>query len=389
MNAKREISTARDPLLFTPGPLTTSLTVKQRMLRDIGSWHREFVTLVTDIRHRLLKLAGLSDAEGWEAVLMQGSGTYGVESVFQSCVPRHGKVAVLVNGAYGERMVQMLEQAGIDRTVIRVEENVPLPAAQLGALLDRDSSVTHVAAVHCETTTGILNPIQSLGLIAHDHGKVFIVDAMSSFGGVPVNLEDCGIDCLISSANKCIEGVPGFSFVFCKRDHLLGCTGYSRSLSLDLVAQFKTFERDGKFRFTPPTHVLMAFHQALIELEAEGGVEGRHRRYLNNHQVLLAGMARLDIHPYLKPAHQSPVITAFRYPESDEFNFGIFYEKLAARGFIIYPGKLTRLDTFRIGTIGRIFETDILTLLAAIGECLKEMGINTNPELQPLHEFTD
>lgn len=360
------LPSSRDKLLFTPGPLTTSLSVKQAMLHDAGSWHFEFNALVAKVRARLLEIAGLPAAEGWEAILLQGSGTYGVESVFQTCVPPQGKVAVFTNGAYGNRMLQMLKHARIDHVALRSPENVSANPAALEALLKTDSAITHVATVHCETTTGILNPIQAIGAIARAHGKIYIVDAMSSFGGMPIDLSACGIDYLISSANKCLEGVPGFCFVLCRREPLMACEPYVRSLSLDLVGQLKGFQSNGQFRFTPPTHALLAFDQALSELEAEGGIEARGERYRQNHQVLVNGLHKLGMRPYLPPEIQSYFITAFEYPKNRPFSFPDFYRRLSDKGFIIYPGKLTQVDTFRIGTIGRLFPADLEQLVYAI-----------------------
>jgi 2-aminoethylphosphonate-pyruvate transaminase len=360
------LPSSRDKLLFTPGPLTTSLSVKQAMLHDAGSWHFEFNALVAGIRARLLEIAGLSLNEGWEAILLQGSGTYGVESVFQTCIPPNGKVAVFTNGAYGNRIVQMLSHARIAHVVLRTAENVAANPGDLTNLLKTDPAITHIATVHCETTTGILNPIEAIGRVARAHGKTFIVDAMSSFGGMPIDFRACGIDYLISSANKCLEGVPGFCFVFCRRDALAACEGYARSLSLDLLSQLKGFQSNGQFRYTPPTHSLLAFDQALKELLAEGGVTARGERYRKNHEVLLRGMAELGLKPYLDPEVQSYFITAFEYPQAPGFSFQAFYRDLSDRGFIIYPGKLTQVDTFRIGTIGRLFPQDLEQLVYAI-----------------------
>jgi 2-aminoethylphosphonate-pyruvate transaminase len=362
------LPTSRDKLLFTPGPLTTSLSVKQAMLHDAGSWHYEFSAIVARVRERLLTVAGLSSASGWETILLQGSGSYGVEAVFQTCVPPDGKVAVLTNGAYGNRMVQMLTSARIDHVVLRTPENTPVDAKTLQALLDTDHAITHVAVVHCETTTGILNPIEEIGAVVRAHNKVYIVDAMSSFGGLPINFGSVGIDYLVSSANKCLEGVPGFCFVICRRDALLACEGLARSLSLDLLGQFKGFRANGQFRFTPPTHSLLAFDQALNELDAEGGVTARAERYRRNHEVLLAGMATAGFSPYLDPKVQSYLITAFEYPKQQGFSFDRLYRQLSDRGFIIYPGKLTQVDTFRIGTIGRLFPEDLRQLTTTIKE---------------------
>lgn len=374
MRSRNEIPSARDKLLFTPGPLTTSLSVKQAMLRDAGSWHSDFNALVASLRARLLSLAGVTREQGWEAILLQGSGTYGVESVFQSCVPPDGCVVVLANGAYGERMAQMLKHARITHRVLRTAEDVPSDAAALEKCLAEDSSVTHVAVVHCETTTGLLNPIEAIGRVVQRFGKKYIVDAMSSFGGMPMDFEACAIDFLISSSSKCLEGVPGFSVVLCRREALLASEGWARSLSLDLLGQWKGFEKDGKFRYTPPTHVILAFDQALRELEQEGGVLARHERYRRNHETLLTGMRRLGFQPYLNPRLQSPIITAFLFPEKPGFEFGLFYAKLCERGFIIYPGKLTKVDTFRIANIGRLFPADMEQLVGTIEVTMSELS---------------
>lgn len=377
MNAKVTTTppAARDKLLFTPGPLTTSAPVKQAMLHDAGSWHFEFNALVATIRERLLALAGVSRAKGYEVVLLQGSGTFGVEAVFQTCVPPAGKVAVLSNGAYGERMLQMLQHARIAGVPLRTSEDTPADPRALDALLAKDATITHVAAVHCETTTGILNPIDDLGRVTRKHGRSYVVDAMSSFGALPIDFEKAGIDYLISSANKCIEGVPGFSFVICRRQALLACEGLARSLSLDLLGQLKGFEKNGQFRYTPPTHSILAFARALDELEAEGGPPARCARYTRNQEALATGMKALGFQPYLDPAVQSCIITSFLFPSDPEFTFDAFYRRLSDKGFIIYPGKISQADTFRIGSIGRLFEADIQGLLAAVQQTINELGV--------------
>jgi 2-aminoethylphosphonate-pyruvate transaminase len=371
------LPTARDKLLFTPGPLTTSLSVKQAMLRDAGSWHFEFNAIVQSVRDRLLALTGLSRDAGYECVLMQGSGTFGVEAVFATCVSPQGKVAVLSNGAYGERMVQMLQHAKIAHMVLRTSEDTPNDPRALEDALTSDPAITHVAVVHCETTTGILNPITEIGQVTKRQGRSYIVDAMSSFAAIPIDFVASGIDYLVSSANKCVEGVPGFSFVIARRAALFACEGYARSLSLDLLAQLKGFEKNAQFRYTPPTHSILAFQTALSELEQEGGATARGARYLRNHQVLVDGMKKLGFRPYLAPAVQSYIITSFYFPNNPKFTFLEFYHKLSDKGFIVYPGKISQADTFRIGSIGRLFEADIRALLAAIGEVLKEMGLQS------------
>lgn len=365
-----------DKLLFTPGPLTTSRTVKEAMLRDLGSRDEEFISIVRDIRRDLLQVGSVSQKAGYETVLMQGSGTFGVEAILSTAVPHNGRLLVLVNGAYGERMVQMAHRMGLAAEVLRKPGNSPVTPDDVRATLARHPGVTHVAVVHCETTTGILNPVEAIGGVVAETGKVYIVDAMSSFGGIPLNVAAAKIDFLVSSANKCIEGVPGFSFVIARRDRLAACEGNSRSMSLDLVDQWKGLETNGQFRFTPPTHALLAFAQALRELQEEGGVEGRAARYAANHQVLIAGMKQIGFKPCLSPEYQSSIITAFHYPDDPRFRFEEFYSRLSRHGMVIYPGKLGDVNCFRIGNIGRLFEKDILALLEAIRSVLAEMGVS-------------
>jgi 2-aminoethylphosphonate-pyruvate transaminase len=368
------LSPARDPLLFTPGPLTTSRTVKQAMLRDAGSRQADFIATVQRVRESLLRLAGVSREAGFDVILMQGSGTFGVEAVVSSAVPRDGALLVVVNGAYGERIVKMAEIAGIEAEALRYPEDVTPSADDVAAALDANPLLTHVALVHCETTTGILNPLEAIGRVVRDRGMAYIVDAMSSFGAIPIDFKAACVDFLVSSANKCVEGVPGFSFVFARREALVATEGRARSLSLDLLEQWRGLERNGQFRFTPPTHAILAFEQALRELEQEGGVEARGARYRANHAALVAGMKAMGFRPYLRPEVRSYIITSFHYPQHPAFDWDEFYGRLSDRGMIIYPGKLTDTPCFRIGTIGRIFETDVRQLLAAIGDVMAEMG---------------
>jgi 2-aminoethylphosphonate-pyruvate transaminase len=375
MNPPEQPERAPDKLLFTPGPLTTSATVKQAMLHDAGSRDPAFIKRVRDIRGQLLQLAGVTREAGYEAVLMQGSGTFGVESVISSVLSREGKLLVIVNGAYGERIVTMAARHGIPATVLRTDEDRLPSVPAIEAALTADARITHVVAVHCETTTGILNPVEAIGQVVKRHQRGFIVDAMSSFGAIPLSLAGAGIDFLISSANKCIEGVPGFAFVLARREALLASEGRARTLSLDLLAQWQGLEKDGQFRFTPPTHSLLAFAQALSEHAQEGGVAGRGARYRANHTALVNGMTAMGFRPYLAPEVQSCIITTFHYPADPKFVFEQFYQRLFARGFVIYPGKLTRLECFRIGNIGRLYPKDVQSLLAAIAAVLKEMGL--------------
>ncbi len=362
----------RNQLLFTPGPLTTSQTVRQAMLQDVGSRDYNFINAVKDIRNGLLQLAHVSKEDGYECVIMQGSGTFGIESVISSLIGKNDILLILANGAYGERIVKMSAIHQLTHHVVRFAEDEIVTPEATEKFLQEHPEVTHVACIHSETTTGLFNPITGIGAICEKHKKVFIVDAMSSFGGVEMDMKEMQIDFLISSSNKCIEGVPGFAFSLCKRTELEKAKGQARSLSLDLYEQWAGLETNGQFRFTPPTLSIMAFRQALRELEEEGGVKAREYRYKTNKKILDAGMKELGFNQYLRPEIQGHIITSFLYPDHPNFNFESFYKKLNNRGFVIYPGKLGKTDAFRIGNIGQLFSEDIKALLTAVKEVMEE-----------------
>lgn len=348
--------------LLTPGPLTTTDTVKQQMLVDHCTWDDDYKTVTQKIRKELLKIAQ-ADQNTYTAVLMQGSGTFGVESVLTSSVGVQDKLLIAANGAYGLRMAEIAKSSGLNYQIYEEAYNSVPKAETIENILKNDPSITHVSIVHCETTSGILNDIYSVAKVVKNAGKTLIVDAMSSFGGIPIPVQELEIDFLISSANKCIQGVPGFSFILARREALEKCAGQARSLSLDLYGQWKEMERDGKWRFTSPTHVVLAFAQALRELEQEGGVEARYQRYSENNRMLIEGMKQLGFQTYIAPDVQSPIITTFLYPECRSFSFHEMYQFIKERGYAIYPGKLTDADTFRIGNIGEIYPDDIRNLL--------------------------
>jgi 2-aminoethylphosphonate-pyruvate transaminase len=366
-------------LLFTPGPLTTSSTVKGAMLRDLGSLDSDFLTTVRNIRTRLLDL-GPYPRDQYECILMQGSGTYVVESVISSVIPRDGKLLVLVNGAYGRRIAQTARVHGIALEVHEIAENRKFTPELVAEHLASVIGITHVAVVHCETTSGILNQVEEIGHVVEAAGATYIVDAMSSFGAIPIDMAGSHIDFLISSANKCIEGVPGFGFVLAHRRALDSAKGHARTLSLDLYDQWASMEANGHFRFTPPIHTILAFEQALNELDEEGGVRARGERYRQNHIALCRGMKAIGFEIYLAEEDQSFIITSFRYPSSPAFRFAEFYERLWKLGFAIYPGKLSYESCFRIGTVGRITTVEIEALLAAISDVLREMGVPSMSE---------
>ncbi|NEW08108.1 2-aminoethylphosphonate--pyruvate transaminase [Paenibacillus sp. SYP-B3998] len=353
-------------ILLTPGPLSTSKKVKAAMLRDWCTWDQDYNQLVQSIRSRLVHMAS-SDPEAYTTVLMQGSGTFCVEAVIGSVIPRNGKILIMTNGAYGKRIAQMAEVLGIYAIVLDAGETSPVSVKQLDEILKVDTSITHVAVVHVETTTGMINPVAEVAQVSKKYGKTVIVDAMSSFGGVPLDVAELGIDYLISSANKCIQGVPGFGFIIARREALHSCKGIARSLSLDLYDQWETMEQgNGKWRYTSPTHTVRAFDQALTELDDEGGVTQRFNRFTLNQRTLVEGMEKLGFKTLLSTDLQSPIITSFLYPDSPVFSFDEFYARIKQEGFVIYPGKITAAATFRIGNIGDVHLADIQRLLQGV-----------------------
>lgn len=362
------------PYLLTPGPLTTSRTVKLAMLADWGSRDVEFRKIVGDIRRRILQLANCDGR--YECVIMQGSGTFAIEAALGSlCPDKRRKTLVVANGAYGDRAAQILERIGRPFFKIDKGDSAVPTVEEVVTMLDADRSISHVWMIHCETTSGIVNPIEEIGQAVKLHDKVFMVDAMSSFGALPLDMVGQNIDVMVSSANKCLEGVPGFSYVVVKRDLLEASAGASHSIVLDLFEQWRGLETNGQFRFTPPTHALVAFDQALKEHEQQGGVEGRGARYARNAKALVAGMTEIGFSTLLKEGLAGPIIQTFLTPRDPNFHFERFYEALRVRGFTIYPGKLTKRPSFRIGTIGQIDERVIAAALQAIREVMSEMGV--------------
>jgi len=364
-----------EPYLLTPGPLTTSASVKRAMLRDWGSWDGDFRAMTAALRRRLLAIAG--DTGGaYDCVPMQGSGTFAVEAMLGSFLPRDGKALVLVNGAYGQRIAQTLDYLGRVYSVIDKGDYLPPRGAEVAAALEADPAITHVVLVHCETSSGILNPVSEIAHVVASRGRKLLIDSMSAFGALPLDVAEIPYTAMVSSANKCIEGVPGFGFVIARREELEVAKGRSHSLSLDLHAQWAYLEKTGQWRYTPPTHVVAAFLQALDEHAAEGGVAGRGRRYADNRDVMVAGMRALGFVTLLQDGWLSPIIVTFFNPAHPQFDFQTFYDLLKARGFIIYPGKLTVVDSFRIGCIGRMDAAVMRRLVAAVAESLNDMGVD-------------
>lgn len=363
----------KEPLLLTPGPLTTSRTTKEAMLRDWGSRDGAFVAMNRRVRERLVELAG---GEGTHvAVLLQGSGTFAVEAMIGTMVPRAGRLLILINGAYGHRMSQICKAIGRAFVTLQTPEDTPPDPRGVAVALAADPSITHVAMVYCETTSGILNPLAEVAAVVAAAGRRLLIDAMSAFGALPCDAREIPYDALASSFNKCLEGVPGATFVICRTSALEAAVGNAHSVVLDLHDQWTFMEKTQQWRFTPPTHVVAAFDRALEEHAAEGGVAGRGARYRRNCQVLVEGMREMGFRALLPNRLQAPIIVTFHMPADPRFEFKTFYDKLAQRGYLIYPGKLTKVDSFRIGCVGRLTEADMRGALTAIRATLAEMSV--------------
>jgi len=361
------------PWLLTPGPLTTSMPVKYAMLRDLGSRDSEFIAISQGIRTTLL---GLVDGHGsHECVPVQGSGTFAVEAMLGTFVPKDGKLLILVNGAYGKRMANICEYLGRKHVLLESPEDRVVDVLALDKVLTVDGDISHVAVVHCETTTGIMNPLEAVADVVASHCRGLLVDAMSSFGAIPIDARRLCFDALAASSNKCLQGVPGLAFCIARRDALQRTEGNSPSLCLDLHDQWRAMDSNQQWRFTPPTHCILALDRALEELIVEGGVTGRGARYRQNHRQLVDGMRQLGFRTLLPDDVQAPIIVTFLMPADPAFAFAAFYEQLRARGFVIYPGKLTSADSFRIGCIGHLGTAEIAAALTAIREVLEALGV--------------
>ncbi len=343
------------------------------MLHDFGSRDTHFIAVNRRLRERLLAVAGAADTH--VCVPLQGSGTFAVEAMLGCFVPRDGKALILVNGAYGERMARICAVLGRSFVTLEVPEDTPTDLEALDQALAADDAISHVAAVHCETTSGILNPLPEIAEVVARHGRRLLIDSMSAFGALPLDARSLAFDAVVASSNKCLEGVPGLGFCIARRGALEQTEGNAPSLSLDLHDQWRAMERNGQWRFTPPTHAILAFDKALEEFEAEGGVEGRGGRYRENCRTLVEGMRALGFKTLLPDRLQAPIIVTFHMPADPRFDFAAFYESLRQRGYVIYPGKLTVADSFRMGCIGQLGRAEIEGALTAVRETLTEMGV--------------
>jgi 2-aminoethylphosphonate-pyruvate transaminase len=366
--------TPGDPLLLTPGPLTTAAETREAMLHDWGSRDQAFIDANAAVRAKLLQIANASDSH--VCVPLQGSGTFAVEATLCTLIPKTGKALILVNGAYGQRMGKILDYAGRAYDIMETPEDTPPDPGMLADAL-ADGDITHVLVVHCETTSGILNPIEDIARVVAEAGRSLIIDAMSAFGAIELDASKVYFDAVMASSNKCLEGVPGMGFALVRKSVLEGCKGNAHSLSLDLYDQWQAMEGNGQWRFTPPTHVIFAFAKAIEQFEAEGGQPGRFKRYSENCKILIDGMAEMGFRPLLPQGLQAPIIVTFRMPSDPAFDFQVFYDKVKDRGFVLYPGKLTVAPSFRVGCIGHLGADEMKAALKAMAEVLTEMGVKT------------
>jgi 2-aminoethylphosphonate-pyruvate transaminase len=365
----------RDAILLTPGPLTTSDRTRRAMLRDWGSWDSEFIAMTAELRRQLLAIV---HGEATHVVVpLQGSGTFAVEAAVATIVPRGGHVLVLDNGAYCKRLGRVATLMGRRTTILPHPEDAPISADALDAALRADASITHVGFIHCETGTGVRNPLPEVAAVCARHGKGLIVDAMSSFAALPIDARALRFDALVAASGKCLEGVPGMGFVFVRKEVLDGAAGNSHSLAMDLHDQHVYMEKTGQWRFTPPTHVCAALAEAVRQFVEEGGQPARLARYSANCEALTAGMQALGFEPFLKPEIQAPIIVTFHAPADPHYEFRAFYEAVKGRGFILYPGKLTQLETFRVGCIGAIGPGEMRQAVAAVAGAMRELGVSS------------
>ena len=365
----------RDKILLTPGPLTTTLRTKLAMLRDWGSWDADFNAVTASVRKSLLAVIHGQDSH--VVVPLQGSGTFSVEAAVATLVPRDGHVLVLDNGAYCKRAAKLTTLMGRRCTVMGFDDAVQVSPAALAERLQSDRTITHVVMIHCETGAGVLNPLQAIADVCAANGKGLIVDAMSSFGAIEIDARKTRFDALVAASGKCLEGVPGMGFVFIRKTLLDECAGRSQSLAMDLHDQYVYMEKTTQWRFTPPTHVVVALAEAIAQFEAEGGQPARLARYTSNYQTLITGMKKLGFKPFLDPAIQAPIIVTFHAPADSKYDFKTFYAAARSRGFILYPGKLTQIETFRVGCIGAIGPDEMEQAVHAMGLALQDMGISS------------
>jgi len=360
-------------ILLNPGPANTTETVKRAMTRpDICPREREFGELMSWVRDALTRVVHAGDT--YTTVLLGGSGTAGVEAAISSAVPTEGRLLVIDNGAYGARVAQIAAAYGIAHDVESFGVG-GFPDLDRIAKRLQERRYTQLAVIHHETSTGVLNPVEAIGELCKRANVEMIVDAMSSYAGIPIDIERMGADFLVASSNKCIQGMAGLSFVICRRERLDRMQPIvGRSFYLGLSGHHRFFERDRQMQFTPPVQVVYALEQALKEYFAEGG-ENRHRRYVTNWEILDGGMTALGFRKLLPEAILSRILTCYIEPDHPRYAFDAMHDSLYQKGFTIYPGKGAARATFRLANMGNVCADDMRAFLQAMSETIVELGI--------------
>ena len=364
---------ARETLLLTPGPVSVSDSTRAAMMVDRASGDADFQAELTHAREYLVRIVNGGDA--YTAIPVPGSATYANEAAMALLVPADGRLLVHSNGVYGDRLIEICEALGLAVSVLRTPPFMPPTGTQFAAALQADPSITHVMLVHCETSTGVLNPLDEVAALCRTRGLGLLVDAVASFGAIALDLAALGADAVTLSSNKCMQGVPGVGWAVVRRAALAAAAPGRRSLCLDLREQGAHMDTTGAFRFTPPTQVVAAFAQACREHEAEGGSAARLARYGRNWRRLVDGMRQMGFRTVVPDAAASPIVATFHNPAHPAFSFEALYQGMKRRGFVIFPGRLALADTFRIGCMGDVEEDDIAAAMVAVADTLREMGV--------------
>jgi len=357
--------TIKRNILLNPGPVTTTDTVKQALVvADICHREVEFTDLMQGVRMDLLKVVN-ADPEQYTSILFAASGTGAVEACLSSVLASEKKVLIINNGPYGQRMLDIARRYHIPSLEYQVDYDQPIAITEIELLLIQNNNIGAVAMVHHETSSGILSSLRPIGELCHKYGCEFIVDAMSSFAGVDIDVEREHIDYIISSANKCLQGMPGLAFVIAKKSALMQSKGRARSFYFDLHQQFYALETQREMPFTPPVQIIYALRQALNEFLAET-LSGRIERYQRNYELLIKGFAKLGFTCLTPEDRASHLLAIIRFPGDQSYNFDEFHDYLFAAGFTIYPKKLSIPNTFRVACLGAIEPQDILRFFQSV-----------------------
>jgi 2-aminoethylphosphonate-pyruvate transaminase len=364
-----------EPLMLTPGPATLSMRVKRAMLHDYASGEQKMLDAIAFSRRYILDLCNGAGTHG--AVPIVGSGTSGNEAAIGTLVPENGKLLIHTNGVYGDRLVEIARKIRVPYASFRTAPFTPPTPKQFEAMLDADPAITHVMIVHCETSTGILNPVEEVAALCRKRGVALLIDAVASFGAFALDAKKLGYDAVVCSANKGLQAPPGLAWVVAKKTALEAAKGNAPSLTLDLWDQDQHLERTGMFRFTPATHLLLGMAEALREHAEEGGIEARQARFRASWRRLVDGMRQMGFRTLLEDEVASPIVATFHDPPDPNYSFKRLYDGMKARGFIIFPGRLAAANTFRLACIGIVTERDIGRALDAMAETLRQMGVTT------------